>query len=82
MLSTIGAKPELTSQNGRATGRGSWVQPKVYSAKVAANLGEVQALRLCLSYQSRGRSSPSLSPVGQVENEGNNTPLWERVAIE
>ena len=51
---------------------GAWAKPEVHSPNTAANLGEVQALPLCLSYQSWGEASLtlSLSPVDYVENGG------------
>lgn len=61
---------------------GAGPRPEVHSANVAANLGEVQVLQLCLSYRSKVPSSPPLSPEDQVETGGNKAPLWERVAME
>lgn len=60
-LSTIQGQPGLTSHNGGTMGGGCWVHPKVLSANVAANLGEVQALQLRLYFknQSGGTSLPS-----------------------
>ena len=55
--------PVPTSHNGGTVGRGHRAHPKVHSANVAANLGEVQALKLP-SLSKGGDSHPLPLPRG------------------
>lgn len=74
-LSSIGGQPVPTACRGGAPGGGSCGRPKAHAANVAASLGEARALRLCLSYLSRGPPSPSLPPVGRGERGENDALL-------